>query len=142
MFIDILASSSKSTVQGGLGGYGTEDESTPARRRYQQQAAAAAAAAATAAMAQGGVQRSIKFPPLGAPGAGGGLLNAYGSSAQVWWRPAGLECCRILTGETAQQSAVVLPSLAQLLSYATPQRPVTEEDDMEAAEFDQEHFDR
>ena len=31
---------------------------------------------------------------------------------------------------------------AQLLSYATPQRAVAEEDDMEAAEFDEEHFDR
>lgn len=69
----------------GFGGYGTEDESTPARRRYQQQAAAAAVAAAAAAKEQGGVQRSIKFPPLGAhgPAAGSGLLRGYGSSSQV-----------------------------------------------------------
>ena len=77
----------RSLPQGGLGGYNTEDESTPARRRYQQQAAAAAVAAAAAAKEQGGVQRSIKFPPLGAPGglaaAGSGMLRGYGSSSQV-----------------------------------------------------------
>jgi len=74
-------------MQSGFGGYGTEDESTPARRRYQQQAAVAAAAAAAAAKEQGGVQRSIKFPPLqgaqGMAGSGSGLLRGYGSSSQV-----------------------------------------------------------
>ena len=69
------------------GGYGTEDESgTPARRRYQQRAAAAAVAAAAAAKEQGGVQRSIKFPPLGGGtqlAGGSGMLRGYGSSAQV-----------------------------------------------------------
>ncbi|KAL4424107.1 hypothetical protein ABPG75_001408 [Micractinium tetrahymenae] len=97
----------------GFGGYGTEDESTPARRRYQQQAAVAAAAAAAAAKEQGGVQRSIKFPPLGpqGPGAsGGGLLRGYGSSSQ-------------------------------LLSYTTPARQLAD-DELLAAEFDQEYFDR
>lgn len=76
----------------GFGGYGTEDESTPARRRYQQQAAVAAAAAAAAAKEQGGVQRSIKFPPLGPQGpcaSGGGLARGYGSSSQVGWHSAG-----------------------------------------------------
>ena len=90
------------SLQGGLGGYGTEDESTPARRRYQQAAAAAAVAAAAAAKEQGGVQRSIKFPPLGAPGGAGqggaGMLRGYGSSSQVgpWgraWRGSGVRCC-------------------------------------------------
>jgi hypothetical protein len=100
--------------KGGLGGYNTEDESTPARRRYQQKAAAAAVAAAAAAKEQGGVQRSIKFPPLGAPGglatAGSGMLRGYGSSSQ-------------------------------LLSYATPSQPLTD-DELGGGEFDQEYFDR
>ncbi|KAL4445000.1 hypothetical protein ABPG77_004050 [Micractinium sp. CCAP 211/92] len=97
----------------GFGGYGTEDESTPARRRYQQQAAIAAAAAAAAAKEQGGVQRSIKFPPLGPQGpcsGGGGLARGYGSSSQ-------------------------------LLSYSTPARQLAD-DELLTAEFDQEYFDR
>lgn len=47
-------------------------------------AAAAAAAAKEACGNGGGVQRSIKFPPLGAgTGLGGGGLQGYGSSSQV-----------------------------------------------------------
>jgi hypothetical protein len=57
-------------------------------------------------------------------------------------KPAGLNAARHVQGRRPIYPTVVLPSPAQLLSYATPQRPVTEEDDMEAAEFDQEHFDR
>ena len=119
-------------------------------------------AAAAAAKEQGGVQRSIKFPPLGGPGglapAGSGMLHGYGSSSQVRAGLGAAACGRLIEHaspilcHSAGISPPSLPALIaspppppplpQLLSYATPSQPLTDDELGGGGEFDQEYFDR